>query len=376
MNSLQILVLINIFITASALGIHLQKGRMKNRALDRTITGALVYVLSHLTYVLISKLYFSEDNWVEDSAPFGLVYGPLFYFALFSYCNGHLSRIKVVRHCLPYLTFLVIQIYLLLIGLNSGSFTAGVYMRILYTLIPVSFFFYGVLGYRIVKQSGRKLNAFFYLFFVCNLILLLVIAVFFLTASLDMNRPIIDSGVDMGGMMIYSFFAAGMTTLLLFIIQRTSTPGVAGLNPERTAGMDGSGDGVLKSPAAYEKSSLTADVLLNYEQKLDQYMKNREVWKNHDLKLDILADEMKMQRHHITQVLSVQKGKNFNFYVNEMRIRHACRLIEEGKNDDVSLADIGYMSGFNSKSTFYRWFREIKNMTPAQYLEKLHSPQK
>src|SRR5699024_187331 len=109
---------------------------------------------------------------------------------------------------------------------------------------------------------------------------------------------------------------------------------------------------------------------------LDQYMKNREVWKNHDLRLDILADEMKMQRHHITQVLSVQKGKNFNFYVNEMRIQHACRLIEEGKNDDVSLVDIGYMSGFNSKSTFYRWFREIKNMTPAQYLEKLHSPQK
>lgn len=376
MNSLQILVVINILLTASALGIHLQKGRMKNIALDRTITGALMYALGHLIYVLISKLYFPEDNWVEDSAPFGLMYGPLFYFALFSYHNNHLSRIKVVRHCLPYLIFLIIQIYLLLTGLNSGSFKAGVYMRVLYTLIPVSFFFYGILAYQILKKPDIKLNAFFYLFFVCNLILLLVIAVFFLTASLDMNRPIIDSGVDIGGMMIYSFFAAGMTTLLLFIIQRTSTPGVAGSNPGLAVSMDGSQDGVLKSPAAYEKSSLTADVLLNYEQKLDLYMKNREVWKNHDLKLDMVADEMKIQRHHITQVLSVQKGKNFNFYVNEMRIAHACRLIEERKNDDIPLVDIGYMSGFNSKSTFYRWFREIKNMTPAQYLEKLQSPRK
>ena len=118
----------------------------------------------------------------------------------------------------------------------------------------------------------------------------------------------------------------------------------------------------------YEKSGLTDDDLRRYERKLDRYMANGESWRQQDLKLKDLAKEVNIPGHHITQVLNVCKGKNFNTYINEMRVDEACRRMEDNDHH-ISLIDIGYDSGFNSKTTFFRWFKKIKGMTPGEYLD-------
>src|SRR5690625_6217532 len=96
MNSLQILIVFNILLVVSALGTHLWKGTFRNPSFDKVLTGVLVLVLFHLSYVLSSKLYFSQDNWIEDSAPFGLMYGPFIYFFLQSYRMGFFLWIKIL----------------------------------------------------------------------------------------------------------------------------------------------------------------------------------------------------------------------------------------------------------------------------------------
>jgi len=57
-------------------------------------------------------------------------------------------------------------------------------------------------------------------------------------------------------------------------------------------------------------------------------------------------------------------GKTFELYVTEVRVGHACRrLIEE----DSTVAEIAYATGFNNLSNFNRHFRKLKGMAPLQY---------
>lgn len=57
-------------------------------------------------------------------------------------------------------------------------------------------------------------------------------------------------------------------------------------------------------------------------------------------------------------------GKTFEAYVTEVRVGHACRrLIEE----DATVAEIAFASGFNNLSNFNRHFLALKGMTPRDY---------
>lgn len=56
--------------------------------------------------------------------------------------------------------------------------------------------------------------------------------------------------------------------------------------------------------------------------------------------------------------------KNFSTYVTEVRISHACRLLMQGED---SISQIGYASGFENLSNFYRHFKKITGLIPKEY---------
>lgn len=58
---------------------------------------------------------------------------------------------------------------------------------------------------------------------------------------------------------------------------------------------------------------------------------------------------------------------NLNDYLNRLRAEHAIRMIKE--NPRLTLDAIAEASGFNSRSTFYRFFVKTWGMTPTQYLQ-------
>jgi AraC-like DNA-binding protein len=57
-------------------------------------------------------------------------------------------------------------------------------------------------------------------------------------------------------------------------------------------------------------------------------------------------------------------NKSFSFFLNEIRIGHACRLLIETNKDS---AEICFASGFNSLSNFHKQFQKVKNTTPSAY---------
>ncbi|GAB3281135.1 hypothetical protein GCM10027347_56570 [Larkinella harenae] len=99
--------------------------------------------------------------------------------------------------------------------------------------------------------------------------------------------------------------------------------------------------------------------------KLEKVMTEKAVYKNPDLKLHDLSNEIQISAHQLSALLNDHLGKNYTTYINEYRIAEACnRMTNEPR---FTLEAIGYEVGFNSKSTFFAAFKKIKGVTPSNY---------
>jgi AraC-like DNA-binding protein len=58
-------------------------------------------------------------------------------------------------------------------------------------------------------------------------------------------------------------------------------------------------------------------------------------------------------------------GRTFTAFVNEVRIGCAARLLTEEK---MNITEVCYACGFENLSNFNRRFRQVKKMTPSQFV--------
>lgn len=91
---------------------------------------------------------------------------------------------------------------------------------------------------------------------------------------------------------------------------------------------------------------------------------NKGLYKDSTLTLRKLASELSISQHHLSQIINENTEGNYYDLINGYRIAEAKRLLEE---TDLSVIDVAYESGFNSKSTFYTEFKKQIEQTPGQF---------
>jgi len=64
-------------------------------------------------------------------------------------------------------------------------------------------------------------------------------------------------------------------------------------------------------------------------------------------------------------------GKTFEAYVNEVRVGHACRRLLE---QDATIAEAAFASGYNNLANFNRRFRAITGLTPSAFRAAHRTP--
>ncbi|KAF2080219.1 helix-turn-helix domain-containing protein [Flavobacterium sharifuzzamanii] len=104
---------------------------------------------------------------------------------------------------------------------------------------------------------------------------------------------------------------------------------------------------------------------LMWSEKLENAMFEKSLYKNPNLTLQDLSQEINISSHQLSQFLNNNLGKNFTSYVNEFRINEACKIITS--SDKLTLESVGYDVGFNSKSTFFTAFKKHTGTTPLNY---------
>lgn len=100
-----------------------------------------------------------------------------------------------------------------------------------------------------------------------------------------------------------------------------------------------------------------------------EYFAREKPYLKPELNMGILSDELKIPKHHLTEVLNSVIGKNFFRFVNEYRVEEVKKLIK--KKHHFSMEAIGFECGFNSKSAFFSVFKNITGLTPLQYKQSL-----
>ena len=102
---------------------------------------------------------------------------------------------------------------------------------------------------------------------------------------------------------------------------------------------------------------------------LESLMKDDKIFVRSDLKLGTVAKMLKINHNYLSGIINRHFGCNFTTYLNQYRIVEATRLLDEGILDKYSIEAISKMVGYQSKSAFYRAFREQKGSTPTEYLD-------
>ena len=69
-------------------------------------------------------------------------------------------------------------------------------------------------------------------------------------------------------------------------------------------------------------------------------------------------------------MLNYFNAKNFNNYVNQMRVEYAKAILEAPEKQDWPVLVVGIESGFASVAPFTRAFKEYTGYTPGQYRKR------
>lgn len=129
---------------------------------------------------------------------------------------------------------------------------------------------------------------------------------------------------------------------------------------------------VEKTKKVLEKSSIVPEetelVLL---QKLEKFEAGKK-FINSDMSIALLASQIDTNTKYLSDVINRHKGKNFNGYINELRINY---IIDKIKNNPVYFNyKVSYLAsecGFSSHSSFTTVFKSVTGISPTAFMDFL-----
>lgn len=121
-----------------------------------------------------------------------------------------------------------------------------------------------------------------------------------------------------------------------------------------------------------KRALLEIDEMLSIVLKLENAMV-KEAFKDSELTLDKLATYTKNNKYHISETLNHYLHKPFYLFVNEYRIQYVKEQMNilATKDYEINMLSLAYEAGFNSKSSFNRYFKDIVGETPSSYFRMI-----
>ncbi|MBO6606894.1 AraC family transcriptional regulator [Psychroserpens sp.] len=120
----------------------------------------------------------------------------------------------------------------------------------------------------------------------------------------------------------------------------------------------------------YKTSSLNAKNIEINRSELLRLMTEEKLFKNRDLTVIDVANQLNIPRQHLSEILNVHMKTGFQDLLNQYRIEEFIKCLENDTYKNYTLLGIANEVGFSSKSTFNTTFKKLKGMTPSQYKQR------
>lgn len=127
----------------------------------------------------------------------------------------------------------------------------------------------------------------------------------------------------------------------------------------------------LSKKTTLKPSSILEETEKNILQRLDKFEKGNK-FTSQDMSLAHLAAHFETNTKYLSEVINKHKGKNFNLYINELRIKFIVNKLKNEPNYlDYKVSYLAQESGFSSHSSFTTVFKTITGLSPNVFINLL-----
>jgi AraC-like DNA-binding protein len=307
---------------------------------------AILLALS-MTFNLFEEMNISRQYYLVTPI-FTLGKGPIFYLFVYrlvfpetAFTRQHLLHLVPMLVTLPLTTWPQIVIAL---GTFSQFFYAALVLRLVYKYHRAS---------EAMRSDADSLQLKW---------VVAALSIYLLLELLDLVRlnlqPYIPYSVNVGG----QFFgtSAGLILFSFLIIKAVQ-------NPSLFNGMQNYLNMMRLDRSGHPDSEIALTVF--------EHLKNQVIGQSlhHKPRLSLsdLADETGLNIRDISRAINISSGRNFNDFINELRIEDIKQQLANAK-DTPKILDLALTVGFGSKSTFNAVFKRETGLTPSEYLRQLN----
>lgn len=111
-----------------------------------------------------------------------------------------------------------------------------------------------------------------------------------------------------------------------------------------------------------QKDEITSQILM-----LKQYMSDQKPYLDPSLTIQELANQINIPVRDLSVLINHHMDQHFFDFVNEYRIQKAMNILKDKSKNDLTILEILYEVGFNSKSSFNTSFKKYTRLTPTEY---------
>lgn len=344
----------------------------KNKRVGKWIAFlVLIVTLNLCNYLAINLgLYHYWPHFLDLSLPLLFLIGPIYYFYIVILTNDKFKfKKKDVIHLLPFI--FATLIYHLEFYLYPGKYKIELYDNMretAYETIPVVWLIYIavhvfitllylIFSFRLLRKlkfsstkKNKKLGVWLKRFSLCFGIywVLTFFWILYLTFANSFFKE-----VDLIVML--------MTSLLINILAYVAIYYSADFN---TYFLIGPNKKYLKSSLSNEHSKFILKQMVIL-------MEQEKIYTNPKLKISDIAKRLNTSSNVISQVINQEMEMNFYEFINNYRIAEAMRMLSDPNYSHITILGIAENSGFGSKNTFNRFFKEKVGLTPSQFIRKV-----
>ena len=114
-----------------------------------------------------------------------------------------------------------------------------------------------------------------------------------------------------------------------------------------------------------EEPSLSARGDAVLMQRVCELMDDRQLYLQQGLKVSDVASLLSTNSRYVSECIRAEKGSSFSQFVNEYRLEHAKRLLQE--SPDKKMSAVAIESGFSNDKALTRCFKDLTGFTPTDW---------
>ncbi|SER12518.1 helix-turn-helix domain-containing protein [Myroides profundi] len=343
--------------------------------MSKEIGDKKVFYLSCILVIFAFLVYFIKRDKIALNFSFGaflgLTIGPLLLLLLKD------KESKIYYHFLPLIVFSLVDVISFFFVPSFYCWYLPFLDDILFATVALSCIIYGSYGYLYVV---REELSFEHNSIVISYIVLLFSCAFFFGLLFFKSPKVLDIDYVY---MIYCFFLIGVALLTELNValncrQQNANPRV--LDPREYL-IKGEGKQVVwsefvqelpdehrenKKEVEHTEKQERIDVI---RQKLSKNLIETKLYLEPNLTIDQVATVIRISKKELTDYFKKGNSTNFRKYINRLKVEYAVNLIQE-KNKDITVEELAFYCGFNTRLSFYRAFVQWYGFPPSALLDK------